>query len=116
MLRNHAATQYFIGQGAFGDLRDTRRTGVFVNKRGELIIPGGLQFMPQGRASNNVADATTWVFTEEEYKRAGYAFILLNLIDEGFGNFRLAAFLANPYPSKRPELANWIFHDCWKKP
>jgi len=115
VLRNRAAVEYFVRQGAFGDLSDKRRTAIFINEWGELIIPGGVDFTPGAGGRYPFVTATTWRFTEDEYRREGYGFILLNLTDEGYGNVRMSAIKANPYPSERPELANWFFHSCWRR-
>lgn len=113
VLRNPAAIQHLVSQGAFGDLNDHRRTGIEINERGELIVPTGDLSVPT--SEGRFYWVTTWRFNEEEYRRDGFGFILLDLKDEGNGNYRVSAFKANAYPSARPLVADWLFRGCWRK-
>ncbi len=99
VIRNQRAIHELLKKGAV----DKR----FINKYNELIVPD-IVF----NTDSPTAVVTLKRFSKDEYNASGFSFVL-GFLNKGPGNtFELKAYNANPYPSARPEIANWIFRDC----
>jgi hypothetical protein len=105
VIRDPGAVQWLMSQGAFDSSS--------LNERGEIITSDILQ--RPGHLAGPIFMGTAKRFSAEEYEKYGYAFQLYEIWDLGNGSYRLSVIKANPYPTARPEVANWVFRGCWIK-
>ncbi len=99
VIRSSRAIQEFLARGAIDRS--------VISGRGEMII-GGLLF----DTSQPEAMVTLRRFSEDEVKKGGYAWVLGYIRRGPNDTYQLRAVKANPYPSERPIVADWVFRDC----